>query len=411
MSELPERVAEMLEAAVEAGEGYDRAGLLHELARLPDAGAREVLTRLAKKKGAEAVPLLQGLATVATGPLALAVVEALSSIRDVAAASCLQVLAAGASGDLRKAVRRGLHRLASLGVHPSVAAAAPAEEQVRGWYLARALVSPFDGAGNRAMWLDFPRGSDAALLGLVWNEEKGILDVFTAEMARSRFDREAARLASDEDLPWVEVPVDYARHLIEEAHALNAASGTHLPFEYLVWRDRIGRPLQSYERPLVYSVINPAEVRWDPRYLERSAELLGLEMFRIWLLDQEALGPFVRERVAAEQSGLVLAAVSREAQERSLVDRAIQALFDARVRALFKRRLEETSYLLWKLGREDRARIAVAAALALEPPERSLQNHPFVRGLVEWNLEVAVASAVGKRSREVKPGVRLHLPY
>ncbi|MHB0871017.1 MAG: hypothetical protein ACYC66_06895 [Chloroflexota bacterium] len=411
MSEQVERVEQTLSDAVEAGEGYDRAGLLHDLARLPEREARGVLLRLAKEKRAASVPLLQGLAVVARGSLALAAAEALSTIRDVAAASSLQLLASEAGGELRKAARRGLHRLASQGVTPSPAAPVAAEERRPGWNLASVLASPIDGAGNRAMWLQFPMGSDTALVGLVLNDRKGIVDFFSAEMSRARFGREANRLTTHESEPWVELPVDYARHLIEEAHAHNAASSIPLPLEYLAWRDRIGRPQKRYEQPLVYSVINSAEVRWDPRYLDHSAELFDLEMFRMWVLDRSELEEFVRERVRAEQSGLVLAGVSPEARERILVDRTIQKLFDLQRRTQYKRRLEEMAYLLWKLDRGDRARMALAAAMAMEPPDRSLQEHPFVRRLVEWSLEVATAMAQGEHAKAVKPGVQLHLPY
>jgi hypothetical protein len=412
MSEEVDRVEDMLLAAAAAGEEYDPAGLLHELARLPEREARAALERLARERGVGAVSLLLKLASVGVAGPAIWATEALGTIRDIGAASALQVLASrSADGGVRKAARRGLHRLASLEIHPSVAA--PAGEEKRGAAMPAptSFASPIDGEGGRGVWCGFGREGDVDALGLVLNDEKGIVELVSAEMSRRRFDEQVSRLLGNEDLPWVEIPFDYCRHLVQEAHSLNAISGTPLPLEYLTWRDRIGRPEQEYPRPLVYSVLSSAEVRWDPRYLDRSDELFELEMFRMWVLDRQEMEEFVRERVMALQSGLLLAGASAETRDRLVVDRAVQRLFDLRRRALYKRRLEEMAYLLWKLTRVERAKMALAAALAMEPPDRPLVGHPFLRAMVEWSLEVVTAMVQGEQAKVVKPGVQLHLPY
>ena len=404
-----------VETILRSSEALDRAtldDLVADLAGLPEQESRTLLRDVAKDLEARAVPLLEAVAMATTGSLASTATQLLGRMRDQSAASALQRIAASASsGDIRKAARRGLHALASLGIRPApVAAAAPARPKVSR-PLQQVLSSPIDGLGDRALWMVFGTGADIEVLSLTLNEEKGIVDAYSGELPRSRFDRNAAKLLSDEKFPWVEIPVDYGRHLVEEAHAKNAATGTPLPLDYLAWRERIGRPEQAYAEPLVYSVINAAEVRWDPRYLDRSGQLLESPLFQGWLFNTEELADFLREMETARESGLVLAGVDPEARERMAVDRAIHALFDARRRALYKRRLEETAYLLWKLGRSEQARMALAAAMGLEPPDRPLLNHPFIRSLIQWNLEVMEATVRGERTREIKPGVRLHLPY
>ncbi len=411
VSEEVDRVEELLRGAAESGEGAGAPELLHELGRLPERDARGVLDRVAKSKSVGAVSLLLKLASEET-PLAVAAVEALGTVRDRAAASALQTLASeDRSGDVRKAARRALHRLASQGITPSPAAAASEEQRRAALPVVSSIGSPIDGGGNRVLWFGFGRGGEIDMLGLVLNDLLGIVDLVSSDVTRTRFDRELSKLLHDERLPWVEMPFDYCRFLVEESHARNAASGTRLPLEYLTWRERIGKPEQEYLRPLVYTVLNSAEVRWDPRYLDRSAELFDLEMFRMWALDRHGLEEFVRERTTAQRSGLVLPGVNPEARDRSLMDRAIQRLFDPERRALYKRRLEEMAYLLWKLEYVDRARMALAAALAFEPPDRSLLDHPFVRQLVEWSVEIASTELEGERARTVRPGVQLHLPY
>jgi hypothetical protein len=328
------------------------------------------------------------------------------------AITSLTGLAEGASsGAARKAARRALHKLESRGVKTHLARSDPPripEESAEEAH--QVLASPIDGAGNRGIWFAFRRGPDVDFVSLLLNDEEGVKDAFARDMSVSRFDREARRVLGDAEFPWIEMPVDYARHLVERAHRLNATSKASLPLEFLAWRDRVSRPRAEYEKPIIYSVVNAAEVRWDPRHLDNSAKLYELDLFKGWILDRSDVAEFVKEGLTAERTGLVLAGSAGEARSEMIEDRAVQALFDARRRGLYKFRLEEMAYLLWKLGRLEAARSALAAALALEPPDRALTNHPFLRELVHWSLEIVTEMAREERTRSIKPGVRLHLP-
>ena len=373
----------------------------------------EEMERSVRESGSGAVSMLKEVAMGPDERLALAATGLLGAVRDQAAACALQELAAGSpSSAVRKAARREIHRLVSFGISAAAPTAAPtiAGRRVE-WPVYRTLASPIDGDGNRAIWFALQSGADVELISLLINDQVGIKDAVAEEMSTSRFDREARRFLEDATLPWVDMPADYCRYLIEEAHSLNATSGTALLVDYLAWRERIGRPEQIYERPLVYSVINAMEVRWDPRYLDSSGNLFDLPMFQSWLFERSEVGEFVREMITARQAGIVLAGMGNEARSRMVVDRAMVKLFDARRRALYKRRLEEMAYVLWKLDLGYHAREALAAAMALEPPDRSLQNHSFVRRMVEWSLEVAMESVRGERTKTVMPGIQLHLPY
>jgi hypothetical protein len=383
------------------------------LAGMPEGEAQRALQRLARENGVEAVPFLERISIGGAGALATAAVAALGSIADASAVAALQRIAdVTAVPEVRKAARRSLHRLSSMRVAAAagqtVTSQAPA---ARGERLHSALLSPIDGAGNRGVWLEFRRGGELELVTVLFSDEVGIKDTVIPEISVSQFNRQRKKVTEDPRFPWIDAPVDYCRHLIEQAHRKNASSGTPLPVEFVAWSREISRPENRYEQPLVYSVINAAEVRWNPRYLDESGGLFDLELFKGWILDKDELTEFVEERLAAERSGLVLAGVSGEARDRMIEERAIQTLFGAKRRAIYKSRLEEMAYVLWRSGRLEAARSAVAAALAFEPPDRPLTGHPFVRAMVRWSLEVATELVRGDRTRVVRPGVQLHMPY
>jgi hypothetical protein len=417
LMEEAERMEQQVRAAALGEEGGAGAAA-GALRGLPAGEARRILDSVASDLGAQAVELLRELALRPEGELAVHAAEALGSIRDASAAGALQrVSAESRDRAVTKAARRALHRLASRGFHPpasepkgTVSERRPERRTDRAPVFG-SYASFIDGAGHRAIWLALEGGGGLDLLTLLTGESEGILDAHVYETDRAAFRREVERVTRDDTFPWTEIPADYSRHLLEEAHALNAAKRRALPLDYLAWRERIGRPEERYDQPLVYRVINAAEVRWDPRHLDSSATLLELRPFMSWVLDEEELAEAIRERTVASRSGLVLAGANEEARDRLVVEGAIQRVFDPARRSLLKRRLEEAAYMLWRLDRGYQARQALAAALALEPPDRSLSDHPFVRGLVRLSLEVASETAEGQRTREVKPGVQLHLPY
>lgn len=411
MAEGIERAEELLRSAV-GDDAADRAELTAHLETLPEKQTGSLLESVAREQGVVAVPLLEQLAATSKGAVALAATQALGTLRNETAATSLRrVSDATSDRHVRKAARRELHKLATLGITARAAGAAPRLARGAPSPAYMTLASPIDGLGNRAIWFGFRSGPDLQLLSLLVNDGMGIKDTFFQELALSRFERQVRDLTQDQEMPWIELPVDYCRQLVEEAHAINAVSRTPLPMEYMAWRERIGPPERRYEQPLIYDVINAAEIRWDPRYLDSSDHLFNLEMFRIWVLDREEMAEYAREIMVGQQSGLLLAGRDPEASRRLVEDRAIQKLFDSRRRPLYRRRLEEMAYLLWKLDRTLQARQALAAAMALEPPDRSLLDHPFVRALVRLSLDVLVVEAREERIKEVKPGVQLHLPY
>ena len=403
------RIEELLRGAAEAGGGYDPASLLHELSRLEQADARAALERVARLD--MAIPLMLKLAAAGDGwPSALAA-EVLGTVRTAAAASALQTLVAGPVGDgVRKAARRALHRLASQGIRPSPAAPAAGEGSRAAGAREDCLASPFDASGDRVVMFGFSRHGETEIARMILNEESGIIDMFTAESDEDRFRREMSRLLTEKELPWVEIPADYGRHLVMEAHSRNSSTGTPLPVDFLAWKDRVARPQREYPLPLIFTVVNAAEVRWDPRYLDWSPQLLDLGEFMAWRLDASRLESLGMEWARRQRTGLVLEEVGPEGDTEHAVKWIVERYFDAKTRVFFKRRLEETAYMLWRRDRTLHAKMALAAALAMEPPDRRLDDHPFLVELVLYNLKILSVLMEEQQQKEIRPGVRLILP-
>ena len=63
-------------------------------------------------------------------------------------------------------------------------------------------------------------------------------------------------------------------------------------------------------------------------------------------------------------------------------------------------RLEETAYVLNKLGKEEEARTALSVAIRLEKPLNPIQPNPFLLQLVIKSIYNLLAEAKEKREKE-----------
>src|SRR5207248_2740274 len=104
---------------------------------------------------------------------------------------------------------------------------------------------------------------------------------------------------------WTELPVAYARQLVQEALELNVASGTPEPRELAPYRRFVASPERPFERALVYEQISPMEARLSPQLVDESARLLALPELESWRLPRAAMQPYV-ERLTRARSGRLL---------------------------------------------------------------------------------------------------------
>ena len=366
------------------------------LAGVPLPVAAAGLAALRQEVGAAAVPLLERAAELEDDALAAAALDQLGTLPDASAAEALLRLAETLPAkERRKAARRGLARLRSLGLsaaaeRPAVAAA-PASLQPRAT-LYHALASHIDGAGSRLLWLfaDRPLGG-AYLFSFILNDVLGIRDFYARDSTRKRLAVREAEARAQEGMTWIELPTAYAQWLVQEAAALNATSGTPLPTEYRLWRDVVGEPPQSFERPLVYEEVSRFEIKMRPDLLRDTPRLFQERELQGWFLSYDEVHKYAEELRRARESRLVLTAESEEQREERIVGQAIRDLFTPAYRHGLQRRLEETGYIFLRTDRPQQAKLAVAAAVELADTDPILlTRHAFVRALVERSIELAI---------------------
>ena len=103
----------------------------------------------------------------------------------------------------------------------------------------------------------------------------------------------------------------------------------------------------------------------------------------------------------AETSKLVLTPIQKEERISAKYVEAAEEVFHRERRLIYKRRLEEMAYVLYKMAREEEAMICFAGALSLREEEGiPSSRHPFLLELIKRTIS-SVLWEEEQESREV----------
>jgi hypothetical protein len=330
--------------------------------------------------------------------------EALGHRREPAAAQVLALVDEVVDDRaLRKAARRELHRLRSMGVEPPPSTQPRAEVAAPPPHvaldIAEAWATDIDPTGSRALWLLAERP-----LGGVWfaplllNDVRGLQDMSLVDTTRKRFQRDFDQMRRGAAV-WITLPGEYALRLVREAVNVTREAGGGLPTRYQAFRDVFGEAPAPPERALLYDTISPVEVNFNPGWLEESPRLLGEPEIAGWYVPVPAeLQARAIEVARAPLVGLLVPGHTPEQQALQLVGDAARQAITPLVRHGLRRRLEETGYIFVATDRLSLARLAAAAARALDDGGVSPERHPLVRLLLASGLARLTGSeTVGSR--------------
>jgi hypothetical protein len=394
-------------------EGEASAESIAEVAtRLRDVAPNEmpeVLRRLAREGQEKSLPLLRALLHEGEDGYAYAVVEAAGLVTSPQSAELLrQVAAQTADKQLSKEARRSLQRLRASGIEadtfvPRGESILSGAAEVR---FKQAYVSVIDGTGGRIL-MAARRMEQPGLVvtRIYYTDTHGIEDCSASVMKKQEF-LEMVETSGDDPFLWTEIPWDYACYLLNEARQQNLAHEHDLPDEYSVVEQVLGEPENPYEQPLIYQYIHADEVRAWRHYLDDSPQLLEMPEFDSWWLDRETSEKYAAKWREVEDSWIVLSGAAQRDREDKIFHDAADEFFDEKTRALFKRRLEEMAYLIWKRQGETEAKQAVAAALAFAPDAPAPRHNPFAVAMIARSV-MAVAERDKEEEREEG---RLYVP-
>lgn len=320
-----------------------------------------------------------------------AIAAALGRVSSPEAAQMLSEIETGATGVLRREVRRALFKLRERGFTPrpaSVATRAVSEAAPAGL---SAVISPIDPEGARIVWLikERPQSGVTRLFGLA-SEAEGLVGATVANSSRRElrddradFERRAGAKLIDADWRLADFILCEAYRNTPEARRAKVGNFLTLRSELIA-----SPPAADFVHP-IYAELG---VEQPPT---PSLDLLKEPEIAQWQLASAQMRALADEVHELQESPLVLNRLQQEERIGAVVGRAIAVLASS---AAIRRRLEDTAYYLARTGRKPAAQSAAAAA-ALMRDGADLASVPFFQALVRSRLGAAMAEQQ-ERARE-----------
>ena len=238
-----------------------------------------------------------------------------------------------------------------------------------------------DNAGSRIVILtrDTPRGFLVAFS--IVNDLEGLQKLDLNQFSKRGFKEFLEGSMSSVDFPIVEAEGAYCIKLLKEAAALSKSLLSPLPQGYSDVESEFKGIVWDYPHPIIYQYIHEDAVQEKPHFLKESGELHKIAPFFAWFIEPEELEQYIASIEQVHESKIVLTPTQKDARLNSIYNSALEALFPDEKRFIWKRRLEETAYILFKTGKDKEARLALSAAMDLKNPFSSIEPNPFI-----WNL-------------------------
>jgi len=399
---------EEIEALVkEAGQNLrvwyqDPTPLLQRLQSFPLERQEDFFLSLLKEEGEDFLPLVKAIMGQEE-KMDLAMAQALGRWNSARAADWLHQLASSVSSRaVIKAIRKSIFRLRSQGwPMKDIGDSAPSVYRPLPPSPAEGFLSSIDSAGTRMVWLSRPQPLQGvfAFHALI-SDLQGIIDFNGFETSGKKFHEYLKEYRVAVPYEIVEADPQYCHGLIIEAAAINQGKGQAAPEGFPKWRPLLGIPPELPLRPLIYSHFSEEELKTRSDLLDRSGSLFELSTFQAWLLEEEEMQKYLILLKEASQSRLVLTPYQKEGRVLEIYRQAVEELFDKSRRALFRRRLEEMAYILWKNGKQDEAQMTLAAALGIESEGGIFFLHPFLLEMVKRSLTARLEEEAQKKEKE-----------
>jgi hypothetical protein len=304
---------------------------------------------------------------------------------------------------IRKVIKRSLYRLKSRGIPVEEVLSEKKEPVFRPLQAEppRGFGGSIDFLGRRFLMLVVPHaGRGLTVMQGIVSDTEGMIDFSGGEMVRKRFREFFQEVQKGSPFPLTEMEPSYVGLLFVQAYKLVLAKGRTPPQDYLHLKAEVEGVKGGFEKPLIYSHIRQDEVEGDDLILRRGGDLLKSDVFANWKIGEEEIRPYADEVWAAEESKLVLNQPQKEARFQEIYQRALSALFPEERRSRYAKRMEEMAYLLFKWGRGEEARVALAVALDLKQQANLLQPNPFLFQLVVRSIFTLLSEAYEKKTKD-----------
>ncbi|MFQ5893928.1 MAG: hypothetical protein ACE5H5_06410, partial [Nitrospinota bacterium] len=362
----PEAIAQAASPLEAFDEGLAVSSLLETFGRLGADGW------LGASRMVGLAPSLETALVLALGETALPGAEAVP---------LLQRLASSPRKATAKQARSLLHKLKSRGVEVDEAEgpavwSLPAVEVEPG----EALITGFDPAGHRLVWLALPAPGRGLHVGYgVIGDDAGLLSFSWGSMPRKQLTEVKSELGTEyakRQMPLVAIAPEEASLRLAAAAAQSDRAGREVPEAYREF-ERLHPPPSGEPTAAIYEALPPETIERARHSTSATPSLLddpqGAVAF--WQIEADAVAQATEPPT---ESRIIVAPSPPQAADAEALGAICDRLFAGELFERLLSRLEEQAFVLWADGQHERATLSLACVLPFrDDPLLKPSGHPF----------------------------------
>lgn len=324
-----------------------------------------------------------------------AIARALGGVLDERAAQMLAEMETGASGSLRREIRRALFRLRQHGIELVAATAHPAGAPHAGANEITAMLSPIDVEGARIVWIVKPRMQGGVLrMWALISDSEGLVGAQNTGLARRELKSEREALERRAQMRLVDADWRVADFIACEAYRNTPEARRGQVGNFMMLRaELIASPPPTELVHPVYAEL-AAELESEP-----SVELLKEPELLEWRLPDALIKPYVEEIERAGESVIVLNPVHKQERVNAVIERATAEILAGDSGRRVRRRLEDIAYYMTRDKRRAQGGWAAAAAARLRDGA-DVTKVLFFQALIRTQLGTLAAAEQQKAAEE-----------
>ena len=247
-------------------------------------------------------------------------------------------------------------------------------------------VGPVYGFGFRSVLVILHRKGKGLDMGFgMVSDEEGIQEFLFNNVSKT-IAKEFKENISEQAGPLVETSLSHAAAILEEAYQKHLTVKSDVPDGYLELRPWLLENATALDRFDIYDLMPELP---DSHHILTDSQLWEFfdhELMDSWLIDPEALRPFMEDMFKVQESPIVLTEAQKADRIREIKEKCMGGIFSPEKRELLKRRLEEMGYVFFKLGEEETAGLALAAAHTVDQESTIIKANPVIETLLERSL-------------------------
>ena len=232
-----------------------------------------------------------------------------------------------------------------------------------------------------------PRGFDVVISAI--EEGQGLIDFNWTFFSKKALKDLEQNLKDEDYFQMVATSVEHVFWLLENAYKENRDKGSPACKQYVKFKEYTGAKVTPLKRHPIYELIDETAIRKEGLVRARLENLFQDTLFMApFFIKPEEIRPLVRQLQELDDSLIIMPNSEAEAREEKIILDWLSEKYPPQERQRLKHRLEETAYVLFKIGKEEEAKIALMCAADVLNNISLFEKNLFLEYLLELSLDI-----------------------